>query len=210
MRPALPRSPLLTLLGASLALSLALAPGARADGGEPDPIQAHLADVRTRSGVEAFARCNAFRGVVLNEVCAVGTECDRDVRVADFVELYNASGDTVDLACFVLTNIEGEIFAPEGEIEPGGIKGFGEGDLRFRLRKANDEVALLQLGIGRDGAIEARVVDAVPIDATQAHSFRMPDGGTWRTLGVEQSETGFPGTFGRSNRPTAANGPSAR
>ena len=63
-----------------------------------------LKEIREQYDDAHFDRCTAAPKIVLNEVCSVGTECDPDVRVADFVEVYNPGARSVELNCYVLAN----------------------------------------------------------------------------------------------------------
>ncbi len=136
---------------------------------------------------------------VLNEVCAVGTECDEDVRVGDFVEVYNPAASPVDLGCFVLVGREDVPFVPQGSLEPGGVRAWGEGELRFRIRKGGDAVRLLRVKRGIDDAPELLPLESVVIDGERAHLYRSPDGGAWLQQGTVDAEYDRPGTFGESN-----------
>ena len=135
---------------------------------------------------------------MLNEVCSVGTECDEDVRVSDFVELYNPSGGPVDLSCFVLINRERVVFIPRGELASGKVRAWGEAELGFRITKADDEIELLKLGT--DGTAPSyHTLETLPIREDQSHSFRVPDGGTWRYLELDEAEAEWPGSFNEPN-----------
>ena len=160
-------------------------PGQEDDAGT-DGLDALLDDYDERR----LADCSESPSPVLNEVCSVGVECDEDVRVGDFVELYNPSARAVDLECFVVTGREGPPFVGRGEVPPHELRGIGEGELGFRIRKARDEIALLRISSGPDGEPELRELDSVRVDAGHALSFRSPDGGSWRSVPADEVEGG--------------------
>jgi len=143
--------------------------------------------------------CSESPSPVLNEVCAVGVECDRDVRVADFIELYNPDKKDVDLDCFVLANREGIPFIPRGELPPGEVKGYSEHDLGWRITKAYDEVILYRAARDIYGEPTLQTVETLSVDRVRAHSYRSPDGGSWKTLSIDRAERDWPGSFDRSN-----------
>ncbi len=143
--------------------------------------------------------CAASPRPVLNEICAVGTECDEDVRVADFVEVYNPNAGAVDLGCFVLAGREGIPFVPQGMLEPGDVRAWGEGELRFRIRKGSDTVQLLRVVRGEEAPIALEPLESVVVDDDRAHLYRLPDGGSWLQKGVIDAEHERPGSFGERN-----------
>lgn len=148
---------------------------------------------------ESFAACTARGNVRLNEVCAVGTECDRDVRISDYVELYNPGPEETDLGCFALSARDFEPAVLRGLLAPGGLEAFGESELGFRIAKDGDFVALHRLTIddvGEPGLVE---IERVEVDEAAAHRYRWPDGGGWRSYSAAEAESGWPGTFGESN-----------
>ena len=146
-----------------------------------------------------LAACAESASPVLNEVCAVGTECDPDVRVADFVELYNPGASAVDLECFVVAGLDGVPFVARGELAPGELRGFGEAELGFRILKAEDEISLYRITRAPEGGPELVPLESLAVDAAQAHSFRSPDGGGWVRLGRDEAERDHPGSFGKPN-----------
>ena len=181
---------------ASLALcALALAPLAAAAQGDADAL---LGEALLLYEPEHFLACEAVGGVVLNEVCGVGTECDEDVRVADFVEVYNPGPAPVDLRCFVIATPTSDPFLPRGELAAGEVRAWGEGALGFRIRKADDEVVLFKLG-APSGTPGLALMESVTVEQTRAHSFRSPDGGAWRHLDVAEAESERLGSFDASN-----------
>ncbi len=146
-----------------------------------------------------FRGCGEGGHIVLNEVCAVGIECDRDVRRRDFVEVYNPGRGDVELACYALSARDEVVFSPSGRLEGGGIRAFGELEMGFRLAKRDDFVVLYRLGVDLDGGPTIAEAERVSIDEMGAHAYRIPDGGFWQTYTVEEAEQGWPGTFGESN-----------
>ncbi len=167
------------------------------DPGDPDGIPA----IALPSGFDdrRLDECADTPSPVLNEICAVGTECDEDVRVADFVEVYNPNPGPVDLGCFVLASREGRPFVPDGTLEPGGVRAWGEGELRFRLAKRGDSVQLLRVVRGVDDPVELLPLESVVIDGDRAHLYRMPDGGSWLGTDAVAAEHDRPGSFGEPN-----------
>ena len=156
-------------------------------------------DAAPEPGPDPGGSCHAGANPLLNEVCAVGTECDEDVRVADFVELYNPSATPIDLGCFLLIGEEAIPFLPDGWLAPHARAAWGEGELGFRIRKADDRIRLYRL-LPRDGQEpELRELEVVPVDASRALSYRSPDGGAWVHLGIDDAEYGWPGSFGEPN-----------
>lgn len=148
---------------------------------------------------ERLAPCRGAAAPVLNEVCAVGTECDEDVRIADFVELYNPHPRAVPLGCFALSSEAGVLFLPHGEIAARAHRAWGEAELGWRIQKGGDEVRLLRLRLGSAGEPETEIVESVTVTPGRAHLIRSPDGGTWRQLSADEAEQGFPGSFGEAN-----------
>lgn len=146
-----------------------------------------------------LAACAESASPLLNEVCSVGTECDPDVRVADFVELYNPSRAAVDLGCIVLVSEEGVPFVPRGELAPGELRGFGEAELGFRIRKARDEIALYRITRTPEGGPGLVLLDSLVVDAERGLSYRSPDGGGWVYLSADDAERDWPGSFDRPN-----------
>ena len=175
-------------------------PGQEDDAGT-DGLDALLDDYDERR----LADCSESPSPLLNEVCSVGVECDEDVRVGDFVELYNPSARAVDLECFVVTGLpdakKGETHTWRGEVPPHELRVIGEGELGFRIRKARDEIALLRISSGPDGEPELRELASVQVDAGHALSFRSPDGGSWRSVPADEVEGGGEplASFGRPN-----------
>ncbi len=173
---------------------------AHAEGPGSPGLGSVLASLASRYDVRHFESCNQAPGIVLNEVCAVGTECDTDVRVSDFVEVYNGSGTHADLACYVLLNDMGIPFSPDGDLAPGEVKAWGERDLEFRIKKSDDAVILYRLGTGIEDLPKLEQLDALTIRLNQAHSLRLPDGGEWRHRGVAVAEQELRTSFGVSNQ----------
>jgi hypothetical protein len=193
MRSKLPL-PLLTLAAVALGVPLG-APDARSDGADVEALIGALPEYDERRLTE----CASSATPVLNEICAVGSDCDEDVRVADFVELYNPEAGDVDLGCFVVSGLDDRPFVGRGQIPPGEVRGFGEVLLGFRIKKADDEISLHRISAGPDGELDLTLLESLPVDSEHAHSYRLPDGGAWQHLDEEQAEIDWPGTFGESN-----------
>jgi hypothetical protein len=148
---------------------------------------------------ESFAACTARGEVRLNEVCAVGTECDQDVRISDYVELYNPGPEETDLGCFALSARDFEPTVLRGLLAPGGLQAFGESELGFRIAKDGDFVALHRLTLDDVGRPSLTEIERVELDEGAAHRYRWPDGGGWRSYTAAEAESGWPGTFGKTN-----------
>ena len=146
-----------------------------------------------------LADCAESATPVLNEVCSVGSECDEDVRVADFVELYNPQAGDVDLGCFVVAGLDDIPFIGRGRIPPGEVRGFSEAVLGFRIKKSEDEISLYRITTGPEGGLDLVLLDEIAVDDDRAHSFRSPDGGAWQHLDDDEAEEGWPGSFGELN-----------
>jgi len=199
---------LLTLAALSLLLP---ALGADATDPEAEPEAAAVADVAPRSRayalaqvretyeIEHFQRCDTSSGLLLNEICSVGSECNRDVRIADYIEVYNAGASELDLECYVLTTSEHEPFVPRGKLAARQIQAWGEKQLGFRIAKKLDEVFLYRMGTNGEGAPDLVFLESLHTRANQAHSYRVPDGGYWKHLTADEAEDGWPGTYGEPN-----------
>ena len=185
------RLPLLSLTAAGLALASA---GQAGEAHVEDLIQA-LPEYDERR----LAGCAKSATPVLNEICSVGSECDEDVRVADFVELYNPQAGDVELGCFVVAGLDDIPFVGRGQIPPGEVRGFSEAVLGFRIKKAADEISLYRVTTTPEGALDLLLLDEIAVSSERAHSFRSPDGGAWQHLDDGEAEEGWPGTFGDSN-----------
>jgi len=151
--------------------------------------------------VEDFERCSGGAGIVLNEVCSVGTECDEDVRVSDFIEVYNPSEEPVDLACFAVIARDRVPFVLRGEIGPGEIRAWGEADLGFRISKDGDRVILYRMRVDSEGRPRLVEREFVVISEEHALHFRVPDGGNWETRSARDSELEPLASFAKSNLP---------
>ena len=147
-----------------------------------------------------LAACGQSAAPLLNEVCSVGTDCDEDVRVGDYVELYNPGAGDVDLGCFAIASREGVVFVGRGEIPPGEVRGFGEQVLGFRIAKRGDQVALFRVTTGPEGEPGLTQIDSVEVNGERAHSFRSPDGGSWQHIEESDAERGWPGSFAELNQ----------
>jgi hypothetical protein len=183
--------PLLSLTAAGLALASAGQAG-----------EAHveaLLEALPEYDARRLADCAESATPVLNEVCSVGSECDEDVRVADFVELYNPQAREVDLGCFVVAGLDDIPFIGRGQIPPGEVRGFPEAVLGFRIKKSEDEISLYRLTTSPEGGLDLLLLEEIAVDDERAHSFRSPDGGAWQHLDDDEAEEDWPGTFGDSN-----------
>lgn len=157
-----------------------------------------------------LAACAESPAPLINEVCSVGTECDPDVRVADFIELYNPAARAVDLGCFAVSGEEDVLYVPAGELPPGQLRGFGEADLGFRIRKAGDEITLYRITSAPEGGPALARLESVRIDAEHALCFRSPDGGAWRCLPQTEAEYDWPASFDRPNATAGSVSPPPR
>jgi hypothetical protein len=171
-----------------------------------DPFDGLLEQLLEVHSPDRFADCATTGDVLLNEICAVGLECDPDVRVRDFIELYNAGREPVDLACFALTARDDVVFAPRGVLEPGGFRAFGERETGFRIAKSYDVITLYRLGVDDEGNPTLTESERVALGATRAHAYRFPDGGRWRGYAIEEAEEGWQASFGTSNQPSETEG----
>lgn len=140
---------------------------------------------------------------VLREVCAVGQDCDGE---DDFIELWNASTETIPLDCFAVQDLRspgsragdrshsrGNHFTLDGELPPSDVRAWRGEDLRLSLNKEGDTVFLLRLH--KDGR-EPEDVEAVPIDANRAY-YALADG-ELRPMSAAEAERQRPvGSFGR-------------
>jgi hypothetical protein len=164
-----------------------------------DPAESLIDQLLEIHEPEHFANCATLGEILLNEICAAGTECDPDVRIRDFVELYNPGRQSVDLSCFVLTARDYVAFSPSGVLEPGGFRAFGEIEMGFRIAKTRDSVALYRLAIDSDGEPLLTESERVGLDEERVHLYRSPDGGSWQVFALAEAETGWPGSFGEPN-----------
>jgi hypothetical protein len=145
-----------------------------------------------------FGRCGAAPKIVLNEICSVGTECDPDVRVADFVEVYNPGAQALELNCYVLANDMEQPFVPDGRLAPHAVAAWSEAELSFRLAKNRDRIRLYRMH-AEDGQPRLALIDLVELADFRAVYTRVPDGGAWQTLSVREAELGAPTSFGKPN-----------
>ena len=88
---------------------------------------------------------------------------------------------------------------PRGTLGPNEILAWGEADLKWRIRKAGDEIRLLRVTRGVDGLPELVPLESVVLDAEGAHLYRSPDGGAWRQVEAEDAEYGRTASFGKPN-----------
>jgi hypothetical protein len=145
-----------------------------------------------------FDRCEAAPKIMLNEVCSVGTECDPDVRIADFVEVYNPGTRVLELNCYVLANDMAQPFVPDGRLAPHAVAAWSEAELSFRLTKNRDRVRLYRMHT-EDGQRRLTLIDLVELADFRAVYTRVPDGGAWQTLSVREAELGARNSFGKPN-----------
>ena len=145
-----------------------------------------------------FGRCGAAPKIVLNEVCSVGTECDPDVRVADFIEVYNPGARALELDCYVLANDMAQPFVPDGRLAPRAVAAWSEAEMSFRLAKNRDRVRLYRMH-AEDGQPRLALIDLVELADFRAVYTRVPDGGAWQTLSVQEAELGGRSSFGKPN-----------
>jgi hypothetical protein len=187
---------------AALLLAGALA-GATGVGwaGDDAPTQGEtllLAALRQRYDDIQFHRCAAAPRIVLNEVCSVGSDCDPDVRIADFVEVYNPSGQTLELDCYVVINDDALPFVPRGRLAPRAVAAWAQAELGFGLAKTGDRVRLYRMHAegGDPGLV---LIDLVELADFRVFYRRVPDGGAWQTLSLRAAEIGVRSSFGKPN-----------
>lgn len=166
----------ITVIGAVLSV-LGGVP-ARADSAPREHTQALLAALVRSHEVEHFEACGTAPMLRLNEVCSVGTECDADVRVADFIEVYNPTEQAAPLSCYVLASNDDLPFVPREQLAPSALKAWGEGQLGFRIAKKHDQVTLYRMRAIK-GEPRLEVIDQVDIAEARALLYRSPDGGAW-------------------------------
>jgi hypothetical protein len=183
-----------------LAGALALAPpeGRGQDDAAPSIESSLLEVIREQVDDAHFDRCGAAPKIVLNEVCSVGTACDSDVHVADFVEVYNPGAQTLELSCYVLANDMTQPFVPDGRIAPRAVAAWSQAELGFRLAKYGDRVRLYRMH-AEEGQPRLALIDLVELADFRAVYFRVPDGGAWQTLSVREAEPGVPSSFAKPN-----------
>lgn len=116
--------------------------------------------------------------VVLNELQAANDASwmAPDGAFPDWVELFNASGETVDLSGFSL-ELDGERTALEGTLAPGAYlllsaRGDGAGDLPGGMDKDGGEIVLRWGNVVQDRVLW-------PAMAADAVLARIPDGRDW-------------------------------
>lgn len=164
----------------------------------PTRTEALMANLSENYEQAHFDRCRTAADLKLNEVCSVGTECNPDVRIADFVEIYNPTRQKAELSCYVIANDEDIPFVPDGTIEAKGLAAWGEEQLGFRLAKHHDQVRLYRMR-SVDGEAALKVLDEVEISEARALAYRSPDGGGWLAVSVADAERDQPATFKQSN-----------
>ena len=187
-------------LGVALCFGLSSLPGSAssAESAPPTRTEALLAVLVENHALEHFDACGAAPRLRLNEVCSVGTECDEDVRIADFVEVYNPSRQEAPLACYVIANDEDLPFVPRGQLEPGALDAWGEEQLGFRVAKKRDQVRLYRMR-AIDGKPGLEVLDDVESAGARALAYRAPDGGAWGAVPAIEAESERPASFKRAN-----------
>ena len=157
-----------------------------------------LAELRKRYDDSHFHRCAAAPRIVLNEVCSVGSDCDRDARVADFVEVYNPSGQTLELDCYVVINDDALPFVPRGRLAPRAVAAWAQAELGFGVAKTGDRVRLYRMH-AEGGDPRLVLIDLVELADFRAFYRRVPDGGAWHTLSLRAAEIGVRSSFGKPN-----------
>jgi len=187
-------------LAAALGTGLAILSGgpSGAESAPPTRTQVLMAVLTEDHDTEHFDTCGAAPKLRLNEVCSVGTECDADVRVADFVEVYNPTGQEAPLSCYVVANDEDLPFVPRGKLAPGALDAWGEDQLGFRIAKKRDQVTLYRMR-AVDGKPGLDALDTVEISEARALAYRSPDGGAWVTAPAPEAEWKRPASFNRPN-----------
>lgn len=139
--------------------------------GEGDPRAWDISD--TVGGSPGVAECyhpSPLRSVVINEFLAHS----ENQATQQFIELYNHSGNTVDISgCILTDNFGSNLFVvPSGTtIGPAGFVSFNQSQLGFTLNGAGDTIYFIK----PDGS---RVLDAVQFEPqADGVSFgRWPDG----------------------------------
>lgn len=186
---------------ASVVLVFSVLSGAPSGANDPDPPtrpEALMAVLRGEHEVEHFDGCGTAPKLLLNEVCSVGTECDEDVRIADFIEVYNPTGQQASLSCYVVAGDEDLPFVPRGELGARGLVAWGEEELGFRVAKKRDQVRLYRM-LAVDGVPRLEVLDEVEIGEGRGLAYRSPDGGSWVTFSALDAESDRPASYGQSN-----------
>jgi hypothetical protein len=149
--------------------------------------------------------CAAAPKLLLNEICAEGSECEGG---KDFVEIYNPTGAAVDLGCYALmdqrSSRKGEriwanpFFLPGGEtIAAGQVRAWDENELGFRISRADDRVALTKLQLKPGEKIALPQLDIVTINGEGTYLYRLPDGDNWKAVNHEGAKA--VGSFGKLN-----------
>lgn len=132
-----------------------------------------------------------LRSVVINEFLA-----NPDAPQKDFIELYNASAQTVDLSGAWLSDDPATPkyrFPANTTLGPRGFLVRDESALGFSLRAAGDEIVLVNSN-------QTRVIDAVRFggQAAGVSRGRLPDGGSaWNELSAPTPGSGNRAALGR-------------
>ena len=182
-------------LGVGLALLASVATASEPHGTRTERL---LTAIVEEQGAAHFDACRAVPKLRLNEVCSVGTECDEDVRVADFVEVINPTGRGASLSCYVIADDEDLPFIPRGELAPGALAAWGEDQLGFRIAKKGDHVTLYRMSaVGGEPHLEP--IDRVEITEARALAYRSPDGSSWVSAPASAAEWERMASFNRPN-----------
>jgi len=182
-----------------LVLSILFGSASQADSVPATRNEALMAVLTENHAAEHFDACGTAPRLRLNEVCSVGTECDEDVRIADFVEVYNPTGQPAPLPCYVIATDEDLPFVPRGQLAPGSLEAWGEERLGFRVAKKRDQVRLYRMR-AVDGKPGLEMLDQAEIGEARAVVYRSPDGGAWVAVPAIEAESERPATFSRPNR----------
>jgi hypothetical protein len=172
------RQVMLGLLGVILLVSASLTIGGKEDVVvTPPPPSEEVAGTQP-SGEELCANAPPL---ILNEICAEGSDCDGQ---KDFVEIYNPSASSVDLSCYLIADAEHR--KPlQGELPAQEVRAWTDDDLGFGLARQEDRVSIIR---NRPGGFEL-VDDSRSIDNDRSYQQRLPDGGEeWQEMDHDEVE----------------------